>query len=87
MVVAAGLVPPPVVAVLIRVAGRLRAVAWDQGSAVQRGVRRGYRHVQRSEENEKERRAGEQQQERASDQQVTSASMLRPRSVGLVTEM
>ena len=87
MVVAAGLVPPPVVAVLSRVAGPVRAVAWHHGSAVRRGVRRSCRYVQRSEENEKERRAGEQQQERASDQQVTSASMLRPRSVGLVTEM
>jgi hypothetical protein len=52
--VVAGLVPPPVVAVLSRIAGPVRAVAGHQGSAVRRGVRRGRRHVQRSEQNEKE---------------------------------
>jgi hypothetical protein len=51
------------------------------------GVRSGHCHVHPSEEDQQDRRAGKHHQESASDQQVTSGSIVRPRSVGLVTEM
>ena len=82
-----GVAGPRMVAMVSGIALLVRMRPWGRMAAMPRHAGRGGRDVQRSEQDREQRRGREHQQERASVQQVISAPILRPPSVGLVTEM
>jgi hypothetical protein len=74
-------------AVMIVVTGLARTLRKRAVAPVRGQIRRGGGHAGCAEQKAQQRRGGRHHQQRASGQQVTSASMLRPPSVGPVTEM